>query len=256
MVGRRGPLQAAFTTAELREILKLEDCKTFWREQDFENVQTIASTLDRPRKRQTELMLKSLKESKCESMHTKELHPLFLRSPVEFHGENNLKSVRFAINHLRGETIQTQVAEMTGEFEVISCGLGLRSIGYKAGQIDSSIPFNFKKGCVENVNGKVEGNLYVAGWAATGPTGVLLTTMSNAFQVARLIHNELISSNTTMINSGWAGLRDTLATKGVQTVSYENWQRIDRVEQERGRQREKVREKIVDVEEMLEIAGN
>lgn len=256
MVGRRGPLQTAFTTAELREILKLEDCKTCWREQDFENVQTIAQTLDRPRKRQTELMLKSLKESKCESVYSKELHPIFLRSPVEFHGDNKLESIRFAINHLRGEAIQNQLAEMTGEFEVLPCGLGLRSIGYKAVQIDSSIPFNFKKGCVENINGKVEGNLYAAGWAATGPTGVLLTTMSNAFQVARLMHNELISSNTTQTSAGWAGLSDILTTKGIQTVSYEHWQKIDRIEQERGKQREKVREKIVDVEEMLEIAGN
>lgn len=256
MVGRRGPLQAAFTTAELREILKLEGCKTFWREQDFENVRTITQTLERPRKRQTELMLKSLKESKCESAHSKELHPIFLRSPVEFHGDNKLESIRFAINRLRGETIQDQVAEVTGEFEVLPCGLGLRSIGYKAAQIDNSIPFDSKKGCVGNINGKVEGNLYAAGWAATGPIGVLLTTMSNAFQVARLIHNELISSNTTQMSSGWAGLSDTLATRGIQTVSYEDWQKIDRVEQERGKQREKVREKIVDVGEMLEIAGN
>lgn len=248
-------MQAAFTTAELREILKLESCKTFWREQDFENVQTIVPTLDRPRKRQAELMLKSLKESKCDSMHAKELHPIFLRSPVEFHGDNELKSIRFAINRLRGETIQNQVAEMTGEFEVIPCGLALRSIGYKAVQIDSSIPFNLKKGYVENVNGKVEGNLYAAGWVATGPTGVLLTTMTNAFQVARLIHNELISLNTTKMSFGRTGLSDILKMKGVQTVSYEDWQKIDRVEQERGRQREKVREKIVDVEEMLEIAG-
>ncbi|XP_011883274.1 PREDICTED: NADPH:adrenodoxin oxidoreductase, mitochondrial isoform X2 [Vollenhovia emeryi] len=255
MVGRRGPLQAAFTTAELREILKLESCKTSWRKQDFENIQTVAPTLDRPRKRQLELMLKSLGELNSDSMHAKELHPIFLRSPVEFQGDSELESIKFAINHLRGETIQNQVAEMTGEFEVIPCGLGLRSIGYKAVQIDDSVPFNFEKGCVENINGKVEGNLYVAGWAATGPTGVLLTTMANAFQVARLIQNDLMSSNTTEMSLGWAGLSDILKMKGIQTVSYEDWQRIDLIEQERGRQREKVREKIVDVEEMLEIAS-
>ncbi|XP_071645176.1 NADPH:adrenodoxin oxidoreductase, mitochondrial-like isoform X2 [Temnothorax longispinosus] len=257
MVGRRGPLQAAFTTAELREILKLEGCKTVWREQDFENVRTIVPTLERARKRQAELILKSLEESKRDSAHAKELHPIFLRSPVEFHGDSELESIRFAVNRLRGETIRDQVAEMTDEFEVIPCGLGLRSIGYKAVEIDSSIPFNSAKGCVENVDGKVEGNLYAAGWAATGPTGVLLATMTNAFQVARLIHNELTSSNTTgMSRRGWTALRDIPTMKEVQTVSYEDWQKIDRVEQERGKQREKVREKIVDVEEMLQIAGN
>ncbi|XP_070524567.1 NADPH:adrenodoxin oxidoreductase, mitochondrial-like [Cardiocondyla obscurior] len=218
MVGRRGPMQAAFMIAKLREILNLESCRTFWREQDFENIEAMVPTLDRTRKRQIELMLQSLKESKCDSMYTKELYPIFLRSPVEFLGDKKL-----------------EVAEMTGDFEEILCGLGLRSIGYKAVQIDNLIPFNTKKRHVENTNGKVEGNLYIAGWATTGSTDVLIKTMTNAFQVAKLIHNEL-SSNTTK--------------------QAHDWQRIDRVEQERGKRQEKVREKIVNVTEMLEIAEN
>ncbi|XP_070529960.1 NADPH:adrenodoxin oxidoreductase, mitochondrial-like [Cardiocondyla obscurior] len=255
MVGRRGPMQAAFMTAKLREILNLESCRTFWREQDFENVEAMVPTLDRTRKRQIELKLQSVKESKCDSMYTKELYPIFLRSSVEFLGDKKLEGIKFAINQLRGETIQNQVAEMTGDFEEISCGLGLRSIGYKAVQIDNSIPFNTDKGHVENTNGKVEGNLYIAGWAATGSTDVLIKTMTNAFQVAKLIHNEL-SSNTTKQAHGWAALSEILKTKGVQTVSYEDWQKIDRVKQERGKRQGKVREKIVDVKEMLEIAEN
>lgn len=249
-------MQAAFTTAELREILKLEGCKTFWREQDFENVQTIIPTLERPRKRLTELMLKSLTESKNDSVHAKELHPIFLRSPVEFHGDDELKSIRFAVNHLRGETIQDQVAETTGEFEEIPCGLALRSIGYKSVQIDNGVPFNSEKGYVQNTKGKVEGgkdglsSLYVAGWAGTGPTGVILTTMTNAFQVARLIYNELPSSGKRD-----DGIKETDKFP-IQTVSYEDWLKIDRVEQERGKQLGKVREKIVNVKEMLEIAAN
>lgn len=262
MVGRRGPLQAAFTTAELREIIKLEGCKTFWREQDFENVETILPTLARPRLRLTELMLKSLKESKTDSVHAKELHPIFLRGPVEFRGDNELRSVRFAVNRLRGETVRDQVAETTGEFEEMPCGLALRSIGYKSVQIDEAIPFNAKKGCVRNTNGKVEGGcdvapLYVAGWAATGPTGVILTTMTNAFQVARLMYNELPSNGKG--GGGRDGLRDVVETNAsatVQTVSYEDWLKIDRVERERGGQLGKVREKVIDVKEMLEIAAS
>ncbi|KAL6258674.1 hypothetical protein P5V15_010626 [Pogonomyrmex californicus] len=253
MIGRRGPLQAAFTTAELREIIKLENCKTFWREEDFANVREIVPTLARPRRRLTELMLKSLTESTSNSVYTKELHPIFLRSPVEFHGNNSLKSIKFSINRLRGETIQNTVAEATGEFEEIPCGLAVRSIGFKSLQIDSSIPFNVKKACVENTNGKVDGNLYCAGWAETGPIGVILSTMTNAFQVGRLICNELVSSDEN--RAGSDGLREILDFKGIQVVSYEDWQKIDRVELERGKQRKKLREKIVDVLEMLEIAA-
>src|SRR5215831_20058647 len=139
------------------------------------------------------LMLKFLNKSK-NSVYVKKLHPIFLRSPVEFHGNNELKNNRFATNHLRRETIQNQIAETIGEFEE-SC-LTLCSIGYKSVQVED-IPKK-DEGCVENINDKVEGNereispLYIVECATTGP--IVLTTMSNAFQVARLIYNELSSN--------------------------------------------------------------
>ncbi|XP_032680484.1 NADPH:adrenodoxin oxidoreductase, mitochondrial isoform X3 [Odontomachus brunneus] len=254
MIGRRGPLQVAFTIAELRELIKLENMKTVWRPQDFTGVQAIVPTLARPRKRLTELMLKSLEESTSDSTRTKELHPIFLRSPLEFHGTDHLESVRLSVNRLRGDTMQNQVAEMTGEFEEISCGMALRSIGYKSLRIDNTIPFNVKKGRVENVAGKVDGNLYSTGWAATGPTGVILSTMTNAFQVGRLICKELEVSPREN-KAGSDGLRKILDSKGVQIVSYNDWEKIDRVECERGKQLGKPREKIVDIAEMLKIAA-
>lgn len=252
MVGRRGPLQAAFTISELRELLRLENCKKIWRPQDFTGVRDIVPTLSRPRKRLMELMLKSLEESVNDNTFTKELNPIFLRSPVEFHGDNELQSVRFAVNRLRGDKIEDQVAEATGKFETIPCGLALRSIGFRTIQIDSSIPFDTRKGRVVNTEGKVDGNLYSAGWAATGPVGIILRTMTNAFQVANLICKELASSTENKVGSD--GVRDILNAKGIQIVSYEDWQKIDRVEQERGKQLGKTREKIVDVAEMLDIA--
>ena len=35
LIGRRGPLQVAFTTAELRELIKLPNCKPVLDKQDF-----------------------------------------------------------------------------------------------------------------------------------------------------------------------------------------------------------------------------
>jgi len=256
IIGRRGPLQAAFTIAELRELTKLEKCGTLWRPQDFLGIREIVPTLARPRKRLTELMLKSLEESASNSMHSKQLHPIFLRSPIEFHGARELENIKFAVNRLRGDTNQDQMAEATGEFETISCGLALRSIGYKSMQIDNSIPFDSAKGRVKNVSGKIDGNLYSAGWAATGPVGVILSTMTNAFEVGKLICKEIASSKIKDEDKiGSDGLHEILHSKGIQIVSYEDWEKIDRVEQERGKQMGKPREKIVDIAEMLEIAA-
>jgi adrenodoxin-NADP+ reductase len=39
LVGRRGPLQAAFTTAELRELVKLPGCRPVFNPADFTGFQ-------------------------------------------------------------------------------------------------------------------------------------------------------------------------------------------------------------------------
>lgn len=46
---------------------------------------------------------------------------------------------------------------LTSEVEDIPCGLVLRSIGYRSHQIDPNIPFNGKRGVVDNVKGRVNG---------------------------------------------------------------------------------------------------
>jgi adrenodoxin-NADP+ reductase len=38
LIGRRGPLQAAFTIKELREMIKLKNCKSIFKETDFAGV--------------------------------------------------------------------------------------------------------------------------------------------------------------------------------------------------------------------------
>ncbi|KAF7392896.1 hypothetical protein HZH66_008729 [Vespula vulgaris] len=253
LIGRRGPLQAAFTIAELREILKLENCKTFWRREDFIGINEIVPMLARPRKRLTELMLKSLNEqsANCTTVK-KELHPIFLRSPIEFFGFKNVEKIKLSVNKLEGDNINTQKAKPTDEIEEISCGIAFRSIGYKSVQIDKSIPFNNKKGCVKSV-GKVKENLYAAGWVATGPVGVILSTMTNAFEIASLINKELsIKEN----KPGSEDLHKVLNLKNIPTISYSDWEKIDQIERQRGKEMGKPREKIVDISEMLNIALN
>ncbi|KAF7395613.1 hypothetical protein HZH68_009663 [Vespula germanica] len=253
LIGRRGPLQAAFTIAELREILKLENCKTFWRGEDFIGINEIVPMLARPRKRLTELMLKSLNEqsANCTTVK-KELHPIFLRSPIEFLGFKNVEKIKLSVNKLEGDNINTQKAKPTDEIEEISCGIAFRSIGYKSVQIDKSIPFNNKKGCAKSV-GKLKENLYAAGWVATGPVGVILSTMTNAFEIASLISKELsIKEN----KPGSEDLHKVLNLKNIPTISYSGWEKIDQIERQRGKEMGKPREKIVDISEMLNIALN
>jgi len=65
---------------------------------------------------------------------------------------------------------------------------------------------------VVNENGKVDDGVYCAGWIATGPTGVIVDTMTSLFQVARTILADLESGRVSGTKSGrgFDGVRDIL----------------------------------------------
>lgn len=251
LVGRRGPLQAAYTIAELRELIKFENCSTIWRKEDFLGIKDVVPNLARPKKRITELMLKSLEESeKIKVPRNKSLNPVFLRSPLEFIGKDFVEGVKFSVNVLEGDDLLKQTAKSTDKVEEIGCGIALRSIGYKSISIDNDVPFDFKNGRVVNKDGKVDDQIFTAGWVATGPVGVILTTMTNAFQTGAMVQNHLNQEN----KPGCEVLDKILQLRNVNFISYENWEKIDAEEIRRGKNLNKCREKIVDVQEMLNIA--
>ncbi|KAF7997280.1 hypothetical protein HCN44_005557 [Aphidius gifuensis] len=252
MIGRRGPLQAAFTIAELREMTKLKNCKTSWRMDDFNGVSEMIPNLPRPRKRLTELMINNLNDSTNNHDNlSKEFAPIFLRGPKEIIGNEFVEKIRLSINVLEGTDYKNQQAKDTLDIEDINCGLVLRSIGYKSRQIDQSIPFDIKKGKIISSNGFVNDNLYAAGWLSTGPVGVILSTMNDAIYVGGKISKDL---DLTTAKSGSYEILKILEAKNIRSVSFDDWEKIDKIEISRGKDVGKPREKIVDVSEMLEIA--
>ncbi|XP_054737443.1 NADPH:adrenodoxin oxidoreductase, mitochondrial [Anastrepha obliqua] len=251
LVGRRGPLQAAFTIKELREMLKLPNVQTLWKPDDFTDVPAELPNLQRPRKRLTELMLKSLSEQPAISSSKKFFLPIFLRAPRAI-GENEIE--------LTVTQLQNNVAVLTDKIERLPADLLLRSIGYKSTCVDGGICFDERKGCVYNENGRVlkdavsktvDKGLYVAGWLGTGPSGVILTTMNGAFAVAKAICDDILSSELSIAEAK-PGLD---FNKFQRVVTWSHWQRIDQAETQAGQVMGKPREKFVDVEEMLKVAG-
>uniref|UniRef100_A0A0K8S6P9 FAD/NAD(P)-binding domain-containing protein n=1 Tax=Lygus hesperus TaxID=30085 RepID=A0A0K8S6P9_LYGHE len=73
LVGRRGPLQAAFTIKELREMTKLPGVQTLLQKEHFAGTEELIPNLPRARKRLSELLVAtSLKEQKAAA--TSDLH--------------------------------------------------------------------------------------------------------------------------------------------------------------------------------------
>lgn len=269
LVGRRGPLQAAFTIKELREMTKLPAVQCRWRPDDFLGIADELATLARPRKRLTELMLSSLAaqspSAAVADSPPKQFRPIFLRSPLSVEPDNRL---RLAVNRLVG-----QRAEQTAATELLDCDLVLRSIGYRAQNIDASVNFDDAHGHVHNNGGRVlkavapgadisidcledkyERGLYATGWLATGPTGVILTTMGNSFAVAQRVCEDFEGARIDGVDVAKPGL-DEADLRDKPVVEWAGWERIDRAEVEAATGTEKPREKIVEVERMLRVAG-
>uniref|UniRef100_A0A1B6KKK1 NADPH:adrenodoxin oxidoreductase, mitochondrial n=1 Tax=Graphocephala atropunctata TaxID=36148 RepID=A0A1B6KKK1_9HEMI len=251
LVGRRGPLQVAFTIKELREMTRLPNVRTEFIAGQMDNVQPFLSKLARPRRRLTELMLQTAAAS-FPPQNDKLFQLMFLRSPLSFRGEQTVSGVELAFNTLQGDNLENQKAVATEATETLSCGLALRSIGYQSVAADPDIPFDSSRSVVVQ-----EPGLYAAGWLATGPVGVILSTMSNAFEVANTINRDLsgdaVDSTVTKPGSGY--VLQLLRERGVPTVDFSGWERIDQEETRRGAAVGKPREKIVNIAEMLEIGA-
>ncbi|XP_024861695.1 NADPH:adrenodoxin oxidoreductase, mitochondrial isoform X2 [Kryptolebias marmoratus] len=203
IVGRRGPMQVACTIKELREMVNLPDSRPEMVAADFEGVTEALKDLPRPRKRLTELMLKTAVETPGEKEQRRRASASrvwgfrFFRSPVEIlaePGRGRAAGIRLAVSRLEGSGEGAR-AVLTGDVEDVSCGLVISSIGYKSLPIDPTVPFDSRRAIVPNSNGRVRQatGLYCSGWLKTGPTGVIATTMNNSFDTARSLLEDMDS---------------------------------------------------------------
>uniref|UniRef100_A0A3B5A873 NADPH:adrenodoxin oxidoreductase, mitochondrial n=1 Tax=Stegastes partitus TaxID=144197 RepID=A0A3B5A873_9TELE len=266
IVGRRGPMQIACTIKELREMVNLPTTRPEMVAADFEGVTEALKDLPRPRKRLTELMLKTALEKPGEKEQERRIKASriwgfrFFRSPVEvLANHNRVAGIRLAVNKLEGEGEGAQ-AVLTGEVEDVTCGLVVSSIGYKSLPIDPSVPFDSRKAIVPNVMGRVQqtAGLYCSGWLKTGPTGVIATTMNNSFDTARSVMEDMDSGSldVSAAKPGSKSISALLEKRGIKPVTFSDWEKIDNVEMSRGEACGKPREKVLTVEEMLQVVGH
>lgn len=132
------------------------------------------------------------------------------------------------------------------------------------GRVLKAKPYNQQSGLDEVTT--VPG-LYVTGWAKTGPSGVIASTMIDAFTVGDAITldlksgNNLNSTTNLMLSAearsqqklGWEAVQQEVMKRGLRSVSWKEWQRIDEVERERGKRLGKEREKLITFEDMLSV---
>ncbi|XP_072312108.1 NADPH:adrenodoxin oxidoreductase, mitochondrial [Eucyclogobius newberryi] len=266
IVGRRGPLQVACTIKELREMVNLPGTKPEMLAADFDGVAEALKDVARPRKRLTELMLKTAlerpgeKEQERRSTAHRSWGLRFCRSPLEVLPDpsgQKTAALRLAVNRLESSGEGAR-AVLTGQEEVVPCGLVISSIGYKSLPLDPAVPFDPSKAIVPNNMGRVTkaAGLYVSGWLKTGPVGVIANTMNSSFDTARSLLEDMSSGSLDVSTNkpGFNSIRTLLDKRGIKPVTFSDWEKINQLESQRGAATGKPREKILSVEEMLKVA--
>ncbi len=258
LVGRRGPVQAAFTHPEIKEIGELKVCDVVLDPADLALNEASQTELDHPDNAHSRKNMKELRAfaERGLSGKPKRYHIHFYRSPVELKGAGRLEGVVLERNELAGEPF-AQKARGVGDLEELSCGLLFRSVGYRGLPLPG-LPFDEQRGVVPNDHGRAidQGvavpGLYVSGWIKRGPSGVIGTNKPDSQDTVKALLEDVGRLAPCPTPSSGA-LRDLLASRNVRTVSFEDWARIDAAEIELGKLKGKPREKFTRVEDMLAV---
>ena len=262
VLGRRGPVQAKFTPKEIREIGSLPDVDLTVGPQDLELDPFARSQLEKGRfaRRNFEY----LKERACQRSRRgrRRVRLRFFTSPVEIMAkQGRVGSVRLERNRLVRDEQGHSRCLGTGVFERLEVGLVFRSVGYRGVPIPD-VPFDERKGVVPNAAGRVlrspgdeTGTCeYVVGWIKRGPSGLIGANRRDSAETVRGMMEDLQGREARPVPEGNHEVLDRLLMeRGVRPIRFRDWRLIDAEEQERGRRRGKVREKIADPEEVVSL---
>jgi len=263
ILARRGPVQAACTTPELRELGEIDGVDVIVDPRDLELDAVSAAYLadDNNRTEQNNMALLRGWAARGSTGAPRRIVFHFCVSPVELVGEHHVEAIRAVRNRLRPDGHGAVQAVATSETVTIPVGLVFRSVGYR-GTALSGMPFDARRGVIPNVTGRVVESVdsatvvrgaYVAGWIKRGPQGVIGTNKSDAAETVDHLLADTVSGRLTPAARSAADLDALLAEREIEVTSWADWQALDRAEIERGKAAGRPREKIVSVNEMLEV---
>jgi len=266
VLGRRGPAQAAFTSAELRELGRLDGVDLLVDPQETEldalSREWLAEHGTFTARKNLEL-LRELAARAARPDARRRIELRFLRSPVEIRGEDAVLAIDVGRNELvRAGDGSLRARPADAPLETIECGLVLRSVGYRAVPLPG-VPFDERHFVLPNERGRVrtpDGDpvpgVYAVGWIKRGPTGILGTNKRDADETIDCLVEDLRSGALPQPPEPSREAIDALlAERKPDVVGVEGWRAIDAGERERGRAAERPRVKLASREELLAAAG-
>jgi ferredoxin/flavodoxin---NADP+ reductase len=255
ILGRRGPLQTAFTTLELRELADLENVDVVVDPADFEGISEEDAAAVGKVCKQNIKVLRDYAGREPRPGHRRMVFR-FLTSPIEIGGDDKVERIVLGRNELVTDENGRVSAKDTGDREELPVQLVVRSVGYR-GVPTPGLPFDEKSGTIPNAGGRVEGsrNEYVVGWIKRGPSGVIGTNKKDSQDTVDTLIADL---------AGTTGLADFpddhadrvaewLAERQPKLVTDAHWKLIDEHERTAGQPHGRPRVKLPSLAKLLQI---
>jgi len=264
VVGRRGPVQAAFTNPEVRELGELTDADIVIDPGEMELDPASREYFDSedcdPTHRRNVEIFTAFSERAPEGK-PKRVLMRFCCSPVEIRGDGKVESLVLGRNELYRDESGAIRARDAGGREEIECGLVLRSIGYRGVGLEG-IPFDSGRGLIPNDGGRVidpesgeqVAGHYAVGWIKRGPSGVIGTNKKDAHETIVNLFEDLAAGAVPERDPVETPIEEVLAEGAADHVTYVGWQAIDRAEVAAGEPHGRPRIKFCRIDEMVEAA--
>ncbi|BBZ05367.1 NADP oxidoreductase [Mycolicibacterium chitae] len=257
VLGRRGPLQATFTTLELRELADLEglaDVDVVLDPADFadisdEDLEAAGKTV-----KQNIKVLRSYLDHERRPGNRRIVFR-FRTSPVEIKGDERVESIVLGRNELVADDTGRIVAKDTGVREELPARLVVRAVGYR-GRPVPGLPFDDRSGTIPNTEGQVQGsnNEFVVGWIKRGPSGVIGSNKKDSAATVDRLLAALADTELAEVGADHTeDLRQWLLSRQPDLVTGEHWQTIDAHERGLGEPTGRPRVKLASVAELLRV---
>jgi len=239
LLGRRGPHQIAMTPKELGELGELERARPIVDPVDLPPLDT-DSLLD-PGQRKSVMHLRNFSGANGADKPIRIVFDFFAM-PVAIEGDGRAERVVVERTALDAEGR----ANGTGERYTVPASLVVSCIGYRTPPIEG-VPYDDRSGRFANDEGRVLPGLYAVGWARRGPTGTIGTNRPDGFAIADKIAADIGDGAG---KQGRVGLDALLAGRGVEVVTFRDWQKIEAAENAAAREGSP-REKFTSIDALL-----
>jgi ferredoxin/flavodoxin---NADP+ reductase len=255
IIGRRGPLQSAFTTLELRELADLENVDVIIDPADLEGITDDDAAAVGKVCKQNIKVLRGYVGREPRPGHRRMVFR-FLTSPIEINGDERVESIVLGRNELVTDENGRVAAKDTGDREELPVQLVVRSVGYR-GVPTPGLPFDEKSATIPHTHGRVEGrrNEYVVGWIKRGPSGVIGTNKKDSQDTVDTLIADLTGATqlADFPDDHADKLAEWLAERQPKLVTDAHWKLIDEHERSAGEPHGRPRVKLPSLAKLLQI---